>query len=101
VVADDPFAYIDSNFYYQGCDQRFFNKDELGPYGGYVPLRFSPNRVSSTDQISAFTVYHLHWESDSGFKIAEDPRYELVKSTHFDKHFVDEYKLKSTPNGIL
>lgn len=95
IVADDPFAYIDSNFYYQGCDQRFFNKDELGPYGGYVPLRFSSNRISSTEQITAFKVYHLHWEADPNFKIAQDPRYELIKSTRYDKHFIDEYRLKS------
>lgn len=95
VVADDPFAYIDSSYYYQNCDLRFFNKDELGAYGGYVPLRFSTSRVSSTDQVSAFTVFHLHWGSEPLFKISQDPRYVLVKSTHFDKHFVDEYKLKN------
>jgi mannosyltransferase len=95
VVADDPFAYIDSSFYYKDCDQRFFHKDELGPYGGYVPLRFSPDRLSSTEQISAFTIYHLRWESEPNFKIAQDPRYELVNSTRFDKHFIDEYRLVS------
>jgi glycosyltransferase involved in cell wall biosynthesis len=95
IVSDDPFSYIDSNFYYDGCDQRFFYKDELGPYGGYVPLRFSESRVSSTEQISALIVYHLHWESEPKFKISQDPRYELVSSKRFDKHFVDEYRLVS------
>lgn len=97
VVAEDPFAYIDASYYYSDCDLRFYNKDELGAYGGYVPLRYSNNRVSSTDDVSAFTVYHLHWEKDPEFKLASDPRYVLVKSTHFDKHYVDEYKLVSQP----
>lgn len=93
VVADDPFSYIDSTYYYPDCDLRFYNKDELGPYGGYVPLRFSTSRVSSSEEISAFTVYHLHWEKDPEFKIASDPRYKLVSSTHFDKHYIDKYEL--------
>lgn len=95
IVADDPFAYIDSNFYYDGCEQRFFNKDELGPYGGYVPLRFSSDRLSSTEQLSSFTIYHLHWEASPNFLIKDDARYELIKSSRFDKHFVDEYRLRS------
>lgn len=97
VVAEDPFAYIDASYYYSDCDLRFFNKDELGAYGGYVPLRFSASRVSSTEDVSAFTVYHLHWEKEPDFKIASDPRYDLVKSTHFDKHYVDEYRLVAQP----
>lgn len=94
VVADDPFAYIDSSYYYPDCDLRFFSKDELGAYGGYAPLRFNNSRVSSTDQISAFTVYHLHWGSEPLFRIADDPRYVLVSSTSFDKHSVDKYRLR-------
>ena len=93
IVAEDPFAYIDSSYYYQDCDLRFYSKEELGPYGGYAPLRFSTSRVSSTDDVFASTVYHLHWEKDPEFKIKKDPRYKLVKSNRFDKHFVDEYKL--------
>lgn len=95
IVADDPFAYIDSSYYYQDCDLRFFNKEELGPYGGYVPLRFSAARVSSTDQINSFTIFHLHWGSEPLFRVSEDSRYELVRTTNFDKHYVDEYRLKS------
>lgn len=94
VVAEDPFAYIDSFYYYEGCDLRFFNQDELGAYGGYVPLRFSPSRVDSTLQVNQPTVYHLHWEAEPKFKLQDDERYELVRSTRIDKHFLDEYRLK-------
>lgn len=93
IVAEDPFAYIDASYYYPDCDLRFYSKDELGPYGGYAPLRFSTSRVSSTDDVAAFTVYHLHWEKDPEFRLKDDPRYQLVDSKRFDKHFVDQYKL--------
>lgn len=93
IVAEDPFAYIDAAYYYPNCDLRFFSQEELGPYGGYVPLRFSTSRVSSTDQVLSSKVYHLHWEKKPDFKISQDPRYVLVKSSHFNKNFIDQYQL--------
>ncbi len=95
VVADEPYAYIDAAYYYDGCDLRFYNQDELGPYGGYVPLRFSPNRVSSTEDLNSFTIYHLHLSSDPKLKLSEDSRYQLVKTAKINNYYVDQYQLKS------
>lgn len=99
IVAEDPFAYIDSFYYYQDerkadCDLRYYHKDELGKYGGYAPLQYSTDRVDGTSKVNAQTVFHLHWEAEPKLGINTDKRYELVDSRSFDKHFVDEYRLK-------
>lgn len=96
VIADEPFAYIDAEYYYKDCNFKFFNKDELGSYGGYVPLRFSSSRISSTSQISNFRVYHLHFKDVDNLKLKDDSRYNLITSkTINEKYILDEYELKS------
>jgi mannosyltransferase len=96
VVADEPGAYIDGFYYYLDCDLRFYSQNELGQYGGYVPIRFSAARIDSNSDLFAQRVLHLRWESKtrSQFEIASDSRYELVKSTKIDKQYLDEYRLK-------
>ncbi len=96
VVADEPGAYIDGFYYYLDCDLRFFSQNELGPYGGYVPLRFSASRVDSSSDLYADRVLHLRWESKSKpqFEIATDSRYVFIGSTKIDKQYLDEYRLR-------
>ncbi len=98
IVADEPFVYIDAEYYYSGCDLKFYNKDELGPYGGYVPLRFSSARIDSTAKLNSLRIYHLHFKDVDNLKLKQDPRYELTSSKIInEKYYLDEYELK--PNA--
>jgi len=94
IVADEPYAYIDAFYYYDGCDLRFYNQDELGPYGGYAPLRFSSKRINTSETLGSFTVYHLHFSSEPRLRLKQDVRYQLVDSTRINNYFIDKYELK-------
>jgi 4-amino-4-deoxy-L-arabinose transferase-like glycosyltransferase len=95
VIADEPFAYIDAEYYYSNCNLKFFNKDELGPYGGYVPLRYSSARIDSTTKLNSLKVYHLHFKDVDNLKLNTDSRYQLTSSKVInEKYYLDEYQLK-------
>lgn len=99
VIADEPFAYIDADYYYSDCNLKFFSKDELGPYGGYVPLRFSSARIDSTAKLNSLKVYHLHFKGVDNLKLKSDSRYELTSFKIInEKYYLDEYELK--PNSV-
>ena len=91
IVADDPYTYIDSRYYYDGCDLRFYSENNVNKMGGYAPLSGSPERLSSSFQVDQPVLYHLHWEgAEPSFKT--DDRYRLVQSTTYDKQVVDVYE---------
>lgn len=93
IVADDPYTYIDSAYYFNGCNLRFYSKDNVGFEGGYAPLHNSALRVASAEAVHAKSLYVLHWAgADQAF--VSTTNYRLVSSTTFDKQVVDRYELK-------
>jgi len=92
IVADDPFAYIDSRYYFDGCQFLFFSKDNLARQGGYAPLHDSELRISSPDSLTAKKVIRLGWEGSPN--LVPDSRYTLVESQLYDKQRVDIFQLK-------
>ncbi len=92
VVADDPYTYIDSTFYFQDCDLRFFSKNDVAYAGGYAMLHESKLRVASPLDINAPEIVHLGWKgAEPRFK--PDARYQLVGTDTFDKQVVTRYVL--------
>ncbi len=92
VIADDPYTYIDSVFYFEGCDLRFFAKEDVANKGGYAPLHGSAQRVGSSTEINTPYIVHLNWDGkDTSFIV--DQRYKLESSKVYDKQRVDTYRL--------
>lgn len=92
VVADDPYTYIDSVFYYNDCDIRFFSEYDLERKGGYAMLHGSDRRVDGSESLTAPRLAHLRWDGqDASF--VPDARYQLVQSTQYEKQVVDIYEL--------
>ena len=92
IVADDPYTYIDSNYYFNDCDLRFFSEDPIQKQGGYAPLFDSTVRISSSKDINTKFINHLHWKG-SATNFQPDSRYELLESQSFDKQVLDRYEL--------
>ena len=92
IVADDPYAYIDSRYYFDGCTFLFFSKDNLARQGGYASLHDSELRVSSSETLTAKNVIRLGWEGGANF--VPDSRYALVESKLYDKQQVDVFQLR-------
>ena len=92
IVADDPYAYIDSRYYFDGCQFLFFSKDNIVKQGGYGPLHDSELRVSYPESVTAKKVIRLGWEGGANF--VPDGRYELVESRLYDKQQVDVFQLR-------
>jgi len=94
IVADDPYTYIDSAFYFDGCDLRFFSETPIEYKGGYAMLHDSPLRVNSSLNVDSQTVYRLGWVGNEPSFVVDD-RYELVHSEQHDKQLLEEYRLIS------
>ncbi|UTX51479.1 glycosyltransferase family 39 protein [Candidatus Saccharibacteria bacterium TM7i] len=94
VVADDPYTYIDSAYYFTDCQLFFYSKDEIAYKGGYAMLHRSDRRVSSPADVATPVVVHLGWKGqESAFK--PDTRYTLVETITFDKQVMSRYKLNA------
>lgn len=90
VVADDPYTYIDTVYYFGDCDLRFFSEDPVEKKGGYAPLTNSENRVTSAANFDTETLYHIRWfEAEPSFVVSGD--YEFVDSVRYDKQVLDRY----------
>lgn len=94
IIADDPYTYIDSFFYYDNCDLRFYFDGQLANAGGYAPIRDSKSQIRSSEEISAKTLVHLRWKG-SNPSFAPDARYRQVASANYDKQVVDTYELSA------
>jgi len=94
VVADDPYTFIDSRYYFDGCDLRFFSKDTVEKKGGYAVLSGSPLRVSDPSTLTGDVIYHLRWNGQES-QFTPSSRYSLQASTQFDKQVVDTYVLNA------
>lgn len=94
VVADDPYTYIDTVFYFGNCDLRFMSEQPVKRIGGYAPLASSAKRVDSTTSFTAETLYHIRWfEAEPMFVV--DNGYTFVDSVRFDKQILDRYVRKN------
>lgn len=93
VVAADPYTYLDSVYYFEDCDFRFFAENDLAKKGGYAPLSGSQARISSSEDLDSRKLIHLRWESNQG-EFMPDDRYQLVESNIYDRQVVDTYILK-------
>jgi len=94
IVADDPYTYIDSAFYFDGCDLRFFSENPIEYKGGYAKLHDSPLRISDSLNVDSQTVYRLGWVGQKPSFVV-DNRYELIHSEQHDKQLLEEYQLIS------
>ncbi len=92
IVADDPYTFIDSAFYFQDCDLRFFSATPIEYKGGYAMLHESLLRVSNSMELSSRTVYRLGWVG-KGAEFVVDSRYQLVSSEERDKQLLERYEL--------
>lgn len=92
IVADDPYTYIDSIYYFDGCDTRFFSKDTIEKKGGYAPLHESSRRIASPDEIQAPVLVHLSW-TGADAQFTPSSQYQLSQTTTYDKQVVTIYKL--------
>ena len=91
VVADDPYTYIDSVYYYEGCQLWFYAKDPVAFAGGYAPLHDSNLRISDPSTITASKIYHLRWVGGSQ-QFTPTNAYTLESSITYDKQVVDVYR---------
>ena len=92
VVADDPYTYIDSIFYYDDCDARFFSEENVARAGGYAMLHDSTVRVAQASEVTSKHIVHLRWTGNEP-KFTPSDRYRLVHTGSMDKQIVDTYEL--------
>lgn len=88
IVFNDPYTYIDSVFYFEGCSVYFVSAENVEKRGGYAMLHDSPRRITSVDEIDHQVVVFMHWGEPS---VDVGQRYRLVESRQFDKQHVDVY----------
>ena len=92
VVADDPYTYIDSAFYFDSCSLKFYSENNVEYAGGYAMLHNSNDRVASAADVKTPVLIHLGWDgAEPAFK--PDARYRLVDETTFDKQHIERYEL--------
>lgn len=91
VVADDPYIYIESAYYFDGCSLRFYSQNNVDFEGGYAPLHDSYLRIASPTSIHAKNLYVLHWVGSALF--VPTSGYQLKSSTTFYQQVVDHYEL--------
>lgn len=92
IIADDPYVYIDSAYYFDGCSLRFYSPDNVEFAGGYAPLHDSYLRVPSPSTVHAKNLYVLHWIGSGLFTPTSS--YDLKGTITVDKQVVDHYVLK-------
>lgn len=91
VVADDPYTYIDAQYYFKDdCDYSFYAVDEVQKQGGYAMLAGSGARITGSEMIDAPKLYHLRWAGQAA-KFTPGQDYELATTFQFDKQVVDAY----------
>ena len=91
VVADDPYTYIDSVYYFENCNLRFYSKDAVTFAGGYAPLYGSHLRIASPTDVTTKRIVHLHWTGGQATFIP-DTGYHVIASHTYDKQVVDIYE---------
>jgi uncharacterized membrane protein len=94
IIADDPYTFINDNYYFEGCNVLFYTKEPLKLQGGYAPLFGSKNEIKSSGELTSNEVVHIYWNyQPKSFNI--DSRYQLVSTVTYDKQVADTYQLIS------
>lgn len=92
VIADDPYTYIDSAYYFEDCDLRFFAKKDVDYKGGYAMLHGSQKRIANAEDLTTKVIVHLGWNGNDA-QFAPTSNY-VKESVHtFDKQVVTIYRL--------
>ncbi len=91
IVADDPYSYIDSFYYFKSCDLRFYSQKSVANRGGYAPLHDSSVRLASSNNLTAISLIHLRWDG-MPMLFQPDGRYNLIESSTYGKQVVDRYE---------
>ena len=92
VVADGPYVYIDTVFYFEDCDMRFYAAEDIEYRGGYAPLSGSNSRLEGTNDVQTPQLVHLRGGNPS---LEVDQRYRPVHSIEHDKQFIDIYQIST------
>lgn len=91
IVADDPYTYIDSVYYFENCDLHFYSTSDVLAFGGYAPLHGSDKRIASPADITTRRIVHMYW-TISPATFTPDAAYHLISSHTYDKQVVDIYE---------
>lgn len=91
IVADDPYTYIDSFYYFESCNLVFFSKDSIAFQGGYAPLALGDKRIDSAGDVSTERLVHLSWDGTTPLFVP-DPQYRLVNQVVYGKQVVTIYE---------
>ncbi len=94
VIADDPYTYINDQYYFKDCDFHFYSPTPLLKWGGYAWLANSSAQITDPAKVNAQRVVHLYWHNSLP-TFRPDGRYTLVSSVTFDQQTTDTYELKS------
>ena len=91
VVADDPYTYIDSVYYFGDCSLVFYSKNPIDFRGGYAPLHGSDRRISTPSEVTTKRLVHLHWDGAEA-SFVPDASYHQVSAQTYDKQVVTMYE---------
>lgn len=92
IVADDAYTYMNAQYYFQGCDLRFYSSQPIPFWGGYASLSDNHARLISASDIEAKSLVHLHWKDEPN-TFTPDSRYRMVSSMTFDRQVTDMYEI--------
>lgn len=92
IVADDAYTYINDQYYFQGCDLRFYSQYPIWYQGGYAWLASSDKRIKSPADVDAPVLVHVYWH-DNPQTFFPDKRYRLVSSVTYDQQVTATYEL--------
>lgn len=94
VVADDAYTYINNEYYFAGCDMRFYSPWALWYEGGYAWLSKTDRRLASSADLTTPRLVHVYWgNKEASFR--PDARYRLVSSVTYDQQVTDTYELRA------
>jgi hypothetical protein len=85
---------MNDQYYFNGCDLRFYSAEPIWDWGGYAWLANSSLQVKSPSDLTAQRIVHLHWRN-SAPTFHPDSRYQLLSSTTLDQQVTDTYELKA------
>ena len=85
VVVDDPFVFIELDVYTpEGCNFKFFGKEEFRYHGGYAPLHLiDERRIANVVELTTDTVVMVSLTEEPNLDITE--YYELVETIGMEK----------------
>lgn len=92
IIASDAYTYIDSVYYFEGCNLQFYAESNIDYKGGYAMLHDSQQRVGSMSEITSPRIVILGWVGQSE-PLTPGSAYHLVNTYVFDKQEVREYQL--------